>query len=148
MSKEGAGNSRRSFLNWLLGGGVGALLAAAVYPIIRFIYPPEIPQATQSSVVAAKVGELPPDSGKIFKFGTKPGILIHTKQGKYLSFSAVCTHLQCTVQYEKSKQDIWCACHNGRYDLTGKNISGPPPSPLETYNVVIKGEEIIVSKKA
>ncbi|PJA29560.1 MAG: plastoquinol--plastocyanin reductase [candidate division Zixibacteria bacterium CG_4_9_14_3_um_filter_46_8] len=141
------GQSRRSFLNWLLVGGFGSLAAATIYPLVRFIYPPELPQAVQNSVVAAKTGEMPPNSGKIFKFGTKPGILIRTKGDEYRAFSAVCTHLQCAVQYEESRGDIWCACHNGRFDLSGKNISGPPPAPLEVFNVAIRGEEIIVSKK-
>ncbi len=41
---------------------------------------------------------------------------------------------------------IWCACHNGRYDLTGKNVSGPPPRPLEEFHVNVRGDEIIVSR--
>jgi Rieske Fe-S protein len=42
---------------------------------------------------------------------------------------------------------IWCACHNGKYDLNGRNISGPPPRPLDPYIVKIKGEEVFISKK-
>jgi Rieske Fe-S protein len=43
---------------------------------------------------------------------------------------------------------IWCACHNGKYDLNGKNISGPPPRPLTEYNVIEKGKEVYISKTA
>jgi Rieske Fe-S protein len=57
-----------------------------------------------------------------------------------------CTHLQCTVQYRSDTQHIWCACHNGHYDLNGRNIAGPPPKPLEQYLVNIRGDEIVVSK--
>jgi len=52
------------------------------------------------------------------------------------------------VQYREEKQDIWCACHNGIYDLNGKNVSGPPPRPLELYRVNVKGDQIVVSKGA
>ncbi|MFQ5628733.1 MAG: ubiquinol-cytochrome c reductase iron-sulfur subunit [bacterium] len=100
----------------------------------------------QSSVVAGKVGDLQPNTGKIFRFGSKPGILVLTQQGEYRAFSAVCSHLQCTVQYRSDFKHIWCACHNGHFDLAGKNIAGPPPRPLEAYKVDIKGDEIIVSK--
>ncbi|MBI2884427.1 MAG: Rieske 2Fe-2S domain-containing protein, partial [Candidatus Methylomirabilis oxyfera] len=62
------------------------------------------------------------------------------------AFSAVCTHLQCTVQYREDRQDIWCACHNGVYDLNGKNISGPPPRPLEALKLNVRGDQIIVMK--
>ncbi len=140
--------SRRKFISFSLYSSLSALVAAVVYPIIRFVMPPKIPQAAQSDVTAAKVGDLVPNSGKIFQFGTKPGILILTEEGEYRAFSAVCTHLGCTVQYREDYKHIWCACHNGHFDLFGKNISGPPPSPLEQYKVTIVNDDIIVSKKA
>ncbi|HUT83764.1 MAG TPA: Rieske 2Fe-2S domain-containing protein [Thermodesulfobacteriota bacterium] len=139
---------RRKFLNIMLGGILGTVASAVLYSIVKFILPPEIPQAVLSNVVAGKVGDLQPNSGKIFKFGNKPGILIMTPSGTYKAFSAICTHLDCTVQYRSDFQHIWCACHNGRFDLNGKNIAGPPPSPLEEYNVAIVKNDIIVSKKA
>lgn len=138
---------RRSFFNYLLGGSVLAILASILYPAIKFIMPPKVPEASQSNVSAAKVGELTPNSYKIFRMGTKPGILIHTENGKFIAMSAVCTHLGCIVQYRPDMQHIWCACHNGHFDLNGKVISGPPPLPLETFQVNIMGDEIIVSKK-
>lgn len=138
--------TRRDFINYILGGGVLAFLASAIYPPLRYITPPKGAETAVASVVAAKRGELPPNSGKIFKFGDKPGILINTSKGELLSFTAVCTHLNCTVQYDSQASLIWCACHNGRFDLNGKVISGPPPRPLEEYKVNIRGENIVVSK--
>lgn len=146
MTEEGV--PRRAIVNALLGGGLVATLASILYPIINFVMPPEQEEAMQTSVVAAKVGELPPNSGKIFRFGTKPAILVHTPTGEYRAFSAVCTHLQCTVQYRPDFKHIWCACHNGHFDLTGKNIIGPPPRPLEAYKVDIRGDDIVVSRVA
>jgi Rieske Fe-S protein len=137
---------RRRILNYLLGTSVGATLVAILYPILKFMIPQEIIEATQTSVVAGRVNELPPNSGKIFKFGSKPGLLVRTPTGEYKAFSAVCTHLDCIVQYRPDMRLIWCACHNGQYNLSGKNIAGPPPRPLEEYTVNIRGEEIVVSK--
>jgi Rieske Fe-S protein len=137
---------RRKLINFLLGGGLATTVGSIFFPIINFLIPPKIREAVQSSVVASKVGELQPNSGKIFRFGSKPGILIMTQQGEYRAFTAVCTHLQCTVQYRPDFKHIWCACHNGHFDLAGKNIAGPPPRPLEAYTVDIKGDDIIVSK--
>lgn len=137
---------RRGFLNIFLGTGTVATLAAILYPIIRFMVPPKVVESSTSSVVAGKVAELKPNQGKIFKFGTKPGLLIETPNGEYRAFSAICTHLDCTVQYRQDEKLIWCACHNGRYDLTGKNTSGPPPRPLEEFKVNVRGDEIIVSR--
>ena len=56
--------------------------------------------------------------------------------GEPRAFNAVCTHLQCTVEYRAASQDIFCNCHNGVYDLNGRNIAGPPPRPLEVYQAV------------
>ena len=143
-----APSSRRSLLAWLLGTSLGATLLAALYPVFRFVIPPEVAEAPVSSVLAGKLSELPLNSGKIFRFGSKPGILIRTATGEVRAFSAVCTHLNCTVQYRADFQQIWCACHNGHYDLQGKNIAGPPPRPLEAYRVNVSGDEIYVTRGA
>ncbi|MFQ5543371.1 MAG: ubiquinol-cytochrome c reductase iron-sulfur subunit [Nitrospiria bacterium] len=139
---------RRRFVNFLLGGGLLTTLGAIFVPLVNFIIPPKVQEAVQSSVVAARVGELALNAGKIFRFGSKPGILVRTQNDEYVAFTAICTHLQCTVQYRSDFKHIWCACHNGHFDLTGKNISGPQPSPLEAYNVEIRGEDIVVTKTA
>ena len=66
--------------------------------------------------------------------------------GELKAFSATCTHLDCTVQYRKDMGLIWCACHNGRYDMNGKNVAGPPPRPLEEYRVSLQGDDVFISK--
>lgn len=138
--------ARRTFLDYLLGTSALATLGAIVYPIFRFMSPPQIVESAENSVVAAKLSEVPPNSGKIFKFGNKPGILVHTASGEFKAFSAVCTHLECIVQYRDDTKQIWCACHNGQYNLSGKNIGGPPPRPLEEYKVNTRGDEVVVTR--
>ena len=141
-----ASPARRSFLDYLLGTSAVATLGAIVYPILRFMSPPQIVESTEQSVVAAKVSEIPPNSGKIFKFGNKPGILVRTATGELKAFSATCTHLDCIVQYRDDTKQIWCACHNGHYNLSGKNIGGPPPRPLEEFKVNRRGDDIVVTR--
>jgi Rieske Fe-S protein len=99
-------------------------------------------------VVAAKVGELKDNAAKVFKFGSTPAILIRIPDGNYRAFTAVCTHLGCTVQYRSDLHEIWCPCHNGKYNLQGRNVSGPPPRPLAQYQVHIQGEDIVVVRNA
>lgn len=139
-------NKRREFINWLLGSAGIATFGSIVYPIYKFLIPPDIPEAGATSVVAAEVKELPINGWKIFKFGDKPAILIRLKEDTFVAFSAKCTHLDCIVQYKSDAKMIWCACHNGLYDLSGKNISGPPPRPLEMYKVNVLGDKVIASK--
>lgn len=139
--------SRRAFLDVLLATGAGGLSLAAVYPVSRYLVPPESGEASVSSVVLSlKPADLAPGTGQIFKFGTKPGLIVRTPDGDIRAFSAICTHLSCTVQYREDLNHIWCACHNGHFDLNGRNIAGPPPAPLAVYDVRIRGDQILVSK--
>ena len=149
MPEQEAGmdtDGRRRFLNLILGSGVLAFLGSALYPILRFVIPPAQSEAVQSSVVAALVDELAPNEGKTFRFGSRPGLLVRLATGDYKAYSAVCPHLNCTVQYRSDLSQIWCACHNGMFNLNGEVLSGPPPSPLDTYEVAVRGNEIVVSR--
>src|ERR1041385_7502414 len=140
--------SKRSFLKFILSGGLLALAGAILYPIFAYLKPPKEGEVEVSNVKAGKLSEREKDSGKIVKFGTKPVILVRTANDELRAFSATCTHLDCTVQYKKELGLIWCACHNGKYDLNGRNVSGPPPRPLDEYRVVKQGDEILISKKS
>ncbi len=139
---------RRRFVNLFLGGSVLGAAASLLYPVIRYLIPPSRPETAARTVVAAKTGELAPNTAKIFKFGNSPAILINTANGQLLAFTAVCTHLNCTVRYEGDTGTIYCPCHNGRFDLAGNVISGPPPKPLETFEVTVSGVDIYVARKA
>jgi len=142
-----AGLNRRGFLDRFLGASVTALAAAVVYPVFRFMSPPRIPEAAGSQVLAGTVPELAKDGWKIFPFGQEAGILIKTGEDDYRAFSAQCTHLDCTVQFDKPSDRIWCACHNGWYDLAGRNVDGPPPRPLTVYSVRVIDDDIFVTRE-
>jgi Rieske Fe-S protein len=139
---------RRTLIQWLLGGGFAASIVSLVYPALRFMNPPEVAEASVNEVPAGKVQDLKPNSGKIVKFGSRPALLVRVGENDWRAFSAVCTHLNCTVQYQDSTRQIWCACHNGLYDLNGKVVSGPPPAPLEEYAVRVRGDEVVISRRA
>jgi len=139
-------NEKRDFLKYLLGGSVLAWLGAIAYPVISYLNPPKQSGVEVTSVKVGRLDDIPKDSGQIVKFGTKPVMLVRTRDGDLRAFSGTCTHLDCTVQYKKDEGIVWCACHNGQYDLTGRNIGGPPPRPLEPYRVVVQADEVIISK--
>ena len=144
---EVAAPGRRRFLGMLLGGGLFASALSFFYPVLRYLVPPRLTDMGGDTVVAGKVGELRPNSGKIFRFGSRPGLLMLGSDGQYRALSATCTHLSCTVQYRGDLHQVWCACHNGTYDMAGRNVSGPPPRPLELFDVHVRGEEVVVARK-
>jgi Rieske Fe-S protein len=128
---------RRSFINYLLGGGTLAWLGSVLFPVIKYMQPPEVPEAAQSQVTACTLTELQSteEGYKTFKFGRELGIVVLLSDGGIRAFAATCTHLDCTIQYRSDLNILWCACHNGQYDMAGRNIAGPPPRPLEQWVV-------------
>ena len=141
---------RRTFLDSLLAVGFVSTAAAISYPVALYLVPPASGEPDTATAVAAKASELKPNSGKVFKFGNRPGIVVRTADGEVRAYSAVCTHLDCTVQFKGDTSQLWCACHNGTYDLGGNVVSGPPQRPLERFAVNVRGEgaeaEIVVSR--
>ena len=143
-----SGLPRRRFLDRVLGIWASGVLASILYPIVRYLVPPEVPEAAAVSVSGGSATTLAPNSARIVPFGTRPVIVVRVTTGELRAFAATCTHLDCTVQYRPDLGHIWCACHNGHYDLNGRNISGPPPQPLAPFDVDLKDDEIMISRKA
>jgi len=144
---------RRSFLSWLLGTSVAGLVASALYPVVRYLSPPDVPEATTNQVEAGTTSDpvFAEKGFKIVRFGSSPVIVIKVGEADFRAFEATCTHLDCVVQYRKDRNAIWCYCPNGVYDLNGRNVGGPPPRPLAPYNVHLVdrdggGQTIVVEK--
>lgn len=129
--------SRRRALNWFLGTTFGALCASIVYPLARYVSPPDVPEAVTHQVEAGSTNdaELRERGFKIVAFGGTPVILLRISESVFRAFAATCTHLDCVVELAKDRQLIVCNCHGGHYDLNGKNVGGPPPRPLASYSV-------------
>ena len=145
---------RRRFINWFLGTSVGALMVSVLYPIVRYVSPPRIPEAGTAQVEAGATDDplLREQGFKIVRFGADPVIVVRAAENDYRAFSATCTHLDCIVGFQKDRNRIWCNCHGGAYDLTGRNIAGPPPRPLTAFKVHLvpksEGTSTIVVSKA
>jgi cytochrome b6-f complex iron-sulfur subunit len=144
---------RRRLLNWFLGTSFGALIAATIFPVIRFITPPRLAEANTNEVEAGEVNDpqFREKGFKIIRFGAEPVIVVRATDEKFYAYAATCTHLDCIVGYQREHNRIWCNCHAGAYDMQGRNISGPPPRPLQPYqvNLVEKGSgpaTVVVSK--
>ena len=148
MAGDDTRTRRRDFLDWLLSFSALAALATIAYPVWMFIFPPRRARRRASgAVLAAKASQVPPGSGVVFPLGTRPGILVHTSAGEWRAFSATCTHLSCTVRFRAEDQMLWCPCHDGLFDLGGRNVAGPPPRPLPAHRVSIRGEDVFVTEE-
>lgn len=141
---------RRAFTQVAV-GGVGACYMAAIgYPVYRYLSTPAREAASLAAVseVALAKADVPEAGAALmFRFGTKPALLIHHTDGSMVCFDAICTHLGCTVQFQPEEGRIYCACHGGQYDMhTGTNVAGPPPKPLKPYTVEVNDENVIIRR--
>jgi len=93
-----------------------------------------------------KVAELP--VGKTFNFVHSaqgvPAILFRTKTGVF-AYSAICTHLGCSVAYKSATKKLICPCHAAQFDpfANAKVVSGPAERALDKVNVKISGNWIV-----
>lgn len=92
----------------------------------------------------AQASEVPKNSAKKFTDSGNPAVLVHLESGDFVAYSAVCTHQQCTVAYQKQSSQLACPCHGSIFDPS-KNaqvVSGPAPSPLPEIPIKVQGGEI------
>jgi cytochrome b6-f complex iron-sulfur subunit len=150
-SSEGQGETRtrRAFLAAASAAGI-CYSAALAYPIYRYLASPAEMAASTSAITEVTLKDaqkLATGAVLMFKFGSSPAMLIHHQDGAWVAFSAVCTHLGCTVQFEPQMNRIHCACHGGVYDpRTGANVSGPPPKPLKLFKVAVNDAGVLISR--
>ncbi len=142
--------SRADFMRLAFGGTIVLWGGVALAPIVAYLTPPpgEDQEASKiTSVEVCKLSDLPKGTGRNFRFGSFPAVVVHDQEGNLHAFKAICTHLGCTVQFRADKQCIYCACHGGVYDAsTGKNTAGPPPKPLPPLKVAVVEDKVVVSK--
>ncbi|MCX8156667.1 MAG: Rieske (2Fe-2S) protein [Verrucomicrobiae bacterium] len=147
---SGEAVDRRVFIGAAMGGVGLCYLAAIGYPVYRYLASPverAEAQAAVTEVTLPEAHKLPRKSALMFKFGPFTALLIHHEDGTWSAFNAKCTHLGCTVKYEPHHNRIFCECHGGIYDAkSGANTGGPPPRPLQVYQVKVSESGVVVSK--
>jgi Rieske Fe-S protein len=159
--------TRRRFLAWTAGlgaGAVAALLAAGGLPPVlgpafradaagwTALGPVEGSAAGSADLsVAGTVvptnltrtvtdAFLPPEKQRI------PVFLVSEGGGRFTVFDARCTHLGCPLTWSPSDRQFLCACHGGVYNAQGKVVGGPPPRPLDRYEVKVEGGVLYVGR--
>jgi len=128
--------TRRSFLDLLLGVSAIAWLASVFYPIVRYLKPlPRAGPGGPTRLSPTELTKLNKDAFVIVPVSGKRVLVFQNAAQQLSAVDAKCTHEGCTVKYLASESVIWCACHNARFDLDGRVLSGPPPRPLPKYAV-------------
>jgi menaquinol-cytochrome c reductase iron-sulfur subunit len=70
---------------------------------------------------------------------------ILTENGRdFIAMSNICSHLGCRVRWLDDQEQFLCPCHNAAFGKDGNVVSGPPPRPLDTYQVKVEEDQIYV----
>jgi len=121
--------SRRDLLQFAVYTSGTLFAATALLAILGRLHT----QQEYPSKQIASVDQVPVGEGLYFEY---PGprdqaVLLHLQDGNFVAYSQVCTHLSCSVYYQRDKERLFCPCHEGVFDLaTGQPTAGPPVRPL------------------
>ena len=143
--RTGASDGRRGFLVWLTRSFLGLWAVGGAAAITAYMRPPERHGSNSENVVRVglldglRVGE-----ARMVRHGVTPFFVIRLDGARVIAVSAVCTHVRCILGFDREKKASVCPCHDGRFDLAGHVLSGPPQRPLPTYSVSIRAGEIFV----
>ncbi len=137
--------SRRRFLAWLSRAFLGLWGLGAAGAVAAYLRAPE--RGERSAERTVRVGlleDLTVGEGRLVRHGTTPFFVVRLDAARVVALSAVCTHVRCIVGYDRDRRGFACPCHDGRFDLAGNVLSGPPPRPLPTYDVSVRAGEVFV----
>ncbi len=143
--------SRRTLLRnllWAIGGLITALLGV---PVVGYFVSPALKQEETPWVPVAYARDIPPGvpimveySERIkegwYRTESRNAAWILTKDAQsYVIYDPRCTHLGCAYTWKPDRQQFFCPCHDGIFDIDGRVISGPPPRPLDRLEVKVEG---------
>lgn len=91
----------------------------------------------------ATTDEIPVGGGTVFQ--KQKIVVTQPKAGDFKAFTAVCTHMGCTVG-SVNGDTIQCNCHGSQYSAEDGSVKkGPAPKPLAAKKVTVEGDKLIVS---
>ena len=141
----GGATDRRKFLRTLSGAFLSLWAVGGAGAIAAYLRPPEHgAQANDRVVRIGKLDDLRIGEARLVRHGVSPFFVIRTGAESVIALSAVCTHGRCILAYDHERRGLICPCHDGRFDLKGNVISGPPPRALPTYEVSTRAGEVFV----
>ena len=156
MSDDQAVN-RREFLG-VVTWAIGALLGAGLgIPAVAYIVGPALQrQETQDWIPLGSSAKVELGTPTLFKATVerKTGWIVEqrelsvyvlTDNGRdFVAMSNICTHLGCRVRWISDQERFFCPCHNGVFAKDGTVLAGPPPRPLDRYEVKLEGGTVFI----
>jgi menaquinol-cytochrome c reductase iron-sulfur subunit len=150
---------RRGFLG-LVTWAVGVLIGAGIgIPAIAYIVGPALKdEGTQEWIPVGTTSKVELGTPTLFKANIErtTGWIVNqeevsayvlTEDGRnFIAMSNICTHLGCRVRWIAEQQSFFCPCHNGVFDKEGNVVSGPPPKPLDRFDVKVEDDQLFLKE--
>jgi menaquinol-cytochrome c reductase iron-sulfur subunit len=149
--------SRRNFMQsaiWGIGGLIGIVFGASA---VAYVVGPSLKkQQTETWVRLGPTSKVELGVPTLFTYTvqTQTGWIENTEEVSvyvltmdartYIAMSNICTHLGCRVRWITDQDKFFCPCHNGEFDIEGDVIAGPPPRPLDRYDVKVENDQLYV----
>jgi cytochrome b6-f complex iron-sulfur subunit len=122
---------------------LGAAFTGLTAMGIRFITPNR--KDVCRLIFTVSLDELPVNASRQFQdLQGRDLVIVRTGENGVKALSTVCTHLGCTVYWQKDKKLFYCPCHQDQFDENGNVLSGPPPRPLDSYRVEIDDRNVFI----
>lgn len=149
---------RRDFLG-IATGAIGGLIAAGIaIPAVSYIVGPALQEsASDEWIRLGSTSKVELGTPTLFKTKierqtgwivneTELTVYVLTDDGRnYVAMSNTCTHLGCRVRWIADQQQFFCPCHNAAFDKDGEVVNGPPPRPLDRYDVKVEDDQLYIS---
>ena len=157
MEDDGKKISRRNFLS-LATTAIGGIIGIGVgIPAIAYLIGPSLQkQDTKNWIRISDISKVELGIPTLFKVNIthqvgwttnqeELAVYILTEDGKnFIALSNTCTHLGCHVRWITDKDEFQCPCHNGVFDKEGKVVAGPPPRPLDHYEIKVEDNQLYI----
>ena len=118
---------------------------AVLFCVALYLRPRELAAVPgEDWVQVAPLDSLLLDEARLVLHETRPFYVVRVDDHRLAAVSAVCTHLRCTLRWERGAHVFVCPCHGDRWNLSGAVIRGPATRPLETHTVSVRAGEVWV----
>ena len=135
---------RRRFLSQaVMGFGMLFGLGTLGFRFMQFLLPTTTDKQPETVLIGAET-RIPLGDAVPMDLGGHKILVLKTQDG-VAAFSRRCTDLGCLVSWNKEREQFICPCHQGTFDKNGVNIAGPPPRPLDRFQIIKRGEQLYVN---
>lgn len=135
---------RRRFLSQaVMGFGLLFGIGTLALRFAQFLVPSPKPKRYDAVLIGSEA-RVPLGEAVPMDLGGQKIMVLRTNE-EVVAFSRRCTDLGCLVSWSKEREQFVCPCHQGVFDKTGRNIAGPPPRPLDRFEVVKRGGQLYVN---